>query len=114
MKKKLLFVLVACLSTTLVCAQHEHVFTRSDVTLDTKTFDFIQFIIIVFSAWCSYAMSVKRGAYFLGYLVFPLYLGLFYAICPYDARFFVLLSFPLVLGCLIGYVLYKMFYKAKS
>jgi hypothetical protein len=115
MKKKLLFTLVAFFATTIVFAQHERLFTRSDVPLDTNTFDFLQFLMLAFSTWCSYAINVKKGFYYLGYLGFPITLAIFYTVCPYDTKFLVTLLFPLVLGCLIGYVFYKLFFvKSKT
>ena len=109
MKKNLLFIGMAFLPA-IVFAQHERLFTRSDVPLDTHTFDFLEFLMVVFSAWCSYAINVKKGFYYFGYLGFPIALAIFYAVCPCDAKFFVSLLFLPVLGCLIGYVLYKMFF----
>jgi hypothetical protein len=106
MKKILLFIVMAFLPT-LIFAQYERLFTRSDVPLDTNTFDFLGFLIVVFSAWCSYAINVKKGFYYLGYLGFIIALAIFYTACPCDAKFFISLLFLPVLGCLIGYVLYK-------
>lgn len=115
MKKKLLFIVMAFLPTTIVFAQNGHLFTREDIGLSSDEYNFIQFGLFVVSAWGSYAMNVRKKIWYLGYFAFPLYLGIFYSIHPYDLKLFIALLYPLVLGCLIGYVLYKIFFvKSKA